>query len=107
MPGGDRTGPMGYGSRTGRGMGYCSGYSVPGYATPGFGCGFGRGRGWGRGWRWQAPYPYVPAVAPAPQFPVTAPTPENEMEYLEAAAKNLEEEMKSIKARIESLTSQK
>lgn len=63
MPGGDRTGPRGFGPMTGRGAGYCAGYSVPGYANPipgrggfGFGRGFGRGRGWfgrgfGRGWR--------------------------------------------------------
>jgi len=64
MPGGDRTGPMGEGPRTGWGMGYCG----PGAAAEvpagqvdvgrGFGPGFGRGggrgrggRGGGRGWR--------------------------------------------------------
>ncbi|BDC36635.1 MAG: hypothetical protein EF806_05065 [Candidatus Methanoliparum thermophilum] len=31
MPWGDRTGPMGLGPRTGRGLGLCSGYPVPGY----------------------------------------------------------------------------
>ncbi len=56
MPGGDRTGPLGAGPRTGRGLGYCSGSPVPGFMVPGFGrggCGFGwfRGRGGGRGWR--------------------------------------------------------
>lgn len=54
MAQGDRTGPMGQGSRTGRGFGFCSGYDTPGYAK-GFGggmqrgYGFGRGRGLGRG----------------------------------------------------------
>ena len=48
MPRGDRTGPMGMGSMTGRGSGFCNGFAVPGYANPvgfagGFGCGFGRG----------------------------------------------------------------
>ena len=73
MPRGDRTGPMGFGPRTGRGMGYCSGYPYPGFMTPGpgfgFGPGFGMGRGFGRGfgrgrgWRrggfsfWGYPYP--------------------------------------------------
>jgi hypothetical protein len=63
MPGGDRTGPLGMGPRTGRGAGYCGGIGIPGYANPlpgrGSGIGFGRGRGmWsrgsggaGRGWR--------------------------------------------------------
>ncbi len=31
MPGGDGTGPMGRGPRSGRGAGYCMGYSRPGY----------------------------------------------------------------------------
>jgi len=56
MPGGDASGPMGMGPRTGRGMGYCSGYDTPGYANGiprgggGFG-GMGFGRGGGRGFR--------------------------------------------------------
>ena len=53
MPGGDRTGPVGYGPMTGRAAGYCAGYGVPGYMNPipgfGRGMGFGRGRGFGRG----------------------------------------------------------
>ena len=67
MPGGDRTGPMGAGPRTGRGMGVCAGSSSPGYMNPppgqermmrrrqGMGRGFGRGRGGfgkGFGMRW-------------------------------------------------------
>jgi hypothetical protein len=59
MPFGDRTGPLGFGPRTGRAMGYCSGFPGPGSMNlvPGqgwFGFGRGRGRGWfggGRGWR--------------------------------------------------------
>jgi hypothetical protein len=55
MPGGDGTGPQGLGSMTGRAMGYCAGYTVPGTMNPG-GFGFGiRGRGAfggrGRGFR--------------------------------------------------------
>ena len=74
MPGGDRTGPLGWGPMTGRAAGYCAGYPVPGYLNPipgrgwfgvgrggfpwgggrgrffGRGFGFGRGRGRGRGW---------------------------------------------------------
>ncbi len=58
MPQGDRTGPMGQGSRTGRSLGFCSGHDTPGY-TRGFGegmhrkfgfeRGMGRGRGMGQG----------------------------------------------------------
>jgi len=61
MPAGDGTGPMGMGSRTGRGMGYCAGsgaagYDAPSWVNPGpgrrfYGRGGQRGRG-GRGGRW-------------------------------------------------------
>lgn len=47
MPAGDRTGPYGAGPLTGRAMGYCAGFPVPGFANPYWGGGF--GRGWGRG----------------------------------------------------------
>ena len=57
MPSGDRTGPTGGGSKTGRGLGYCADNDQPGYSQ-GFGRSFGRdfgwgwrGRGRGRGWR--------------------------------------------------------
>ena len=33
MPRGDGTGPMGMGPMTGRGMGYCTGYNWPRFAT--------------------------------------------------------------------------
>lgn len=48
MPGGDKTGPMGQGARTGRRLGYCSGNDAPGFER-GFGFGAGLGRGGGRG----------------------------------------------------------
>ncbi|HNV46683.1 MAG TPA: DUF5320 domain-containing protein [Spirochaetota bacterium] len=59
MPGGDRTGPLGHGSKTGRGAGFCAGYGVAGFQNVGAGFGYGRGRGFGgggyggggRGWR--------------------------------------------------------
>jgi len=35
MPYGDRTGPRGRGPRTGRGMGFCNGFDVAGYANRG------------------------------------------------------------------------
>jgi hypothetical protein len=50
MPRGDRTGPGGFGPMTGRGSGYCAGYSMPGFVNPWIpGGGRGRNRGWGRG----------------------------------------------------------
>jgi len=53
MPRGNGTGPMGQGPMTGRGLGFCAGYDMPGYTQPGFsGRGFGQGvwnAGFGRG----------------------------------------------------------
>jgi len=52
MPRGDKTGPVGQGSMTGRATGYCAGYNTPGYLNTccgkGFGGGFGRGREFGQ-----------------------------------------------------------
>ena len=110
MPGGDRTGPEGFGSRTGRGLGYCSGYNSPGYMNPGLGfrrgLGRGRGRGFGRGigfW-WQGirdPY-YRPQPNVYPQ-----PSKDEEKSYLENMVKGLEEELKAIKERIQELSKEK
>ena len=55
MPRGNGTGPMGMGSMTGRGAGYCSGNKASGFATAGRGAGswsgpgmgFAKGRCWG------------------------------------------------------------
>jgi len=51
MPQGDRTGPNGQGPMTGRRMGFCAGFNVPGFMNPDFGRGMGRGFGRGRGFR--------------------------------------------------------
>ena len=48
MPRGDRTGPAGMGSMTGRGAGFCNGFNSPGFfnrSTGGYGMGGGRGFG--------------------------------------------------------------
>lgn len=45
MPRGDRTGPRGMGSMTGRAAGYCAGYDAPGVANPAMGGGYGGGAG--------------------------------------------------------------
>lgn len=49
MPGGDGTGPLGGGPRTGRIAGFCAGADQPGYMNP-F-PGRGRRRGWGGNFR--------------------------------------------------------
>ena len=116
MPGGDRTGPMGLGPRTGRGAGYCSGSSTPGYLNPGpgLGRGFGRGRGlgrgfwgrgrgfWGRGFydNYYRPLSYDPVKYPQP-------TKEEEKSYLEDTVKDLEEDIKNLRNRIQELSKDK
>ena len=119
MPRGDKTGPQGLGSKTGRAAGYCVGYPVPGYMNPtrgygrGFSGGFGRrrGRGFGRG---RFVYPQPVGVQPAyPQQiqPIAQPqSPEQEVaalenyqKGLEAEKADLEQEMGGVKSRIEEL----
>lgn len=111
MPAGDRTGPWGYGPRTGRGLGYCSGYARPGYMTagPGWGLGrgFGRGRGMGRFFPfmspWGAPYRGYPYPPPAPYAASSAggyPPSVNEEEALSDEAAFLEAELDRIRERI-------
>ncbi len=123
MPGGDRTGPGGMGSMTGRAAGYCAGYSVPGYANPvggrmgfGGGGGFGRGRGWGRGFgrgrgfgfggtAYGYGVPYNP-VAYGGGYPYAQEvTPQQETDMLKDQAKAMQDELKAINERISELAS--
>ncbi|PKN60481.1 MAG: hypothetical protein CVU53_02860 [Deltaproteobacteria bacterium HGW-Deltaproteobacteria-11] len=104
MPRGDRTGPWGMGPMTGRGAGFCAGYSVPGFANaaPGgafFGRG-GRGRrnrffatgqaGWMRGGMGFGPF-----GAAAPEF-----SPEEEIRQLRQEADYMEKTLSGIRDRI-------
>jgi hypothetical protein len=105
MPGGDRTGPMGFGPRTGRAAGYCAQYPVPGCMNPIFGRDFGRGRGRGRrnlyyatgltGWQ-RGAYSY-------PQPMVQTVTKEQELAELKDMAENMENELKDIRKRIQEI----
>lgn len=95
MPGGDRTGPQGAGPRTGRGMGYCSGYANPAFMARG---GFGLGRrGAGRGWRHRFFATGVPGRATI--------APEQEAADLQAQAELLKTQLDAIQKRIEELNS--
>jgi len=122
MPGGDRTGPEGRGSRTGRAAGYCAGYPVPGYATPsvpGYGRGFGygrdRGRGFGRGYWgrgrgfWRRDYYPDPYYGPAPYYSdiYSEPSKVEEKSYLEDMVKGLKEELKVITERLQEISKEK
>ena len=113
MPGGDRTGPAGFGPMTGRGAGFCAGYPVAGYANAavpgrglGFGFGRGRGRGFGRGMgrSWAANaymygYPYQGGYAPADI------TPKQEADMLKNQAEAMKQEIEAINQRITELES--
>lgn len=128
MPGGDGTGPLGFGPMTGRRAGYCTGYQVPGSVNnvP-FGA---RGRGFRRA---SAPGPYIgrgrgglsrrmwssTRFASAPTQPYWEPvqaeqpiqsyqiTKEQEIQILEDEQKILKQELEEIKKRIEELKKQK
>ncbi|MFW6381176.1 MAG: DUF5320 domain-containing protein [Bacillota bacterium] len=111
MPAGDGTGPAGRGPMTGRGLGYCAGYQVPGYmnnAAPrrgfGRGRGFGFGRGYGRGF-YGAPYNpgYAPGYYNAPNPAASNYNQEDEVEYLKNTAKALEDELKAVRDRLDQL----
>ncbi len=102
MPGGDRTGPMGMGPMTGRGLGYCGGPGAPGYArgASGWGGGFGRGFGW-RFTRRPGPCFVAPRwAAPAGRWGAWQISREEELEYLKGQADMLKDELDAISGRI-------
>ncbi len=122
MPGGNGTGPGGMGPMTGRGAGFCAGYSVPGFMNPiggrlGLGLGWGRGMGMGRGMRrrplgypYSAGYgayggygmPYPQAGYGMPYEPLGAAgfSPKQELQMLQGQAEVMEDELDGIKKRI-------
>ncbi len=105
---------------TGRGVGFCAGFPVPGFMNPGFGGGwrgrgwFGRGRGGGRGWRnwfyatgltgWQRAAMGFPGPAPPTTAPQTM-SPEQEIEMLKAQAEAAADTLERIRRRIDELES--
>ncbi|SHH82478.1 hypothetical protein SAMN02745135_02295 [Caloranaerobacter azorensis DSM 13643] len=104
MPRGDRTGPMGAGPMTGRKMGYCAGYDVPGYMNAGYGRGYGRGFGrgfgrfcrrgfgFGRGFGWRA-------------FAYNAPSKEELKGYINEEIRFLKDQLDSLEKRLKDLDS--
>ena len=94
MPQGDRTGPAGQGSMTGRSMGFCAGFNSAGFMNGGFGRGMGRGRGFG--WRARAMQ-----VMPIQQPAVI--TEKQEKQFLEQDLVALKDEMKEIEERLKEL----
>ncbi len=114
MPGGDRTGPMGMGPRTGRQAGYCAGYAVPGFASSGYGGGFGSGRGGRRGCRNMFYMTGLPGWARVglggadtgmPPAGSHAMTREQELDLLKQQADQVAKTLDSIRQRINELES--
>ncbi|WP_207680441.1 DUF5320 domain-containing protein [Desulfonema magnum] len=126
MPRGDGTGPVGTGPMTGRSVGYCAGYSVPGYGNPilgrGFGRGFARGRGLGAGRGFgagrglgagrgfggpQMAWPGgVAGQMPYGQGNFAAQTQEEEKGLLQGQADLLQNQLNDIRKRLDELSSQ-
>jgi len=103
MPRGDGTGPNGQGPMTGRGMGYCAGFEVPGFMNPvGFRRGFGRGMGFGRGFRART---FMQPIAQPIQPQVITET--QEKQFLETELKEIEAEKQEIEKRLKELKIQK
>lgn len=97
MPGFDRTGPMGAGARTGRGMGNCADDEHPDVAPRGLG--FGRGRGWRRQARATGQPGWMRfGFAPDPAAP------SDEADLLTAQAKQLQAQLDVIQQRLTELS---
>ena len=105
MPGGDRTGPLGMGPRTGRALGYCAGFGIPGYANPALGRGYGMGFGHGRGWRNRFYATGVPGRMWFPGYPACYPQPDSasEQQVLRQQAEALKAELEVINKRLEQI----
>ena len=115
MPRGDRTGPAGIGPITGRGLGYCVGNAVPGFASSSYGRGFGRGFGldWRRGgYGYQAAYPaYAPPYAPWAYGynypPVPGQTAGPDLATLQSQAEQLQTILTNVQKQIEEMEAHK
>jgi hypothetical protein len=101
MPGGDGTGPMGYGRLTGRGAGYCAGFGVSGSVNPvEVGYGSGRGRRLRRMFH-GVPLPGCAYFGHPHVEPVTDVYVQKEL--LRRQAKILEEQLEQVKKRLSNL----
>ena len=116
MPYGDRTGPEGTGPRSGRGLGFCTGFNSPGF-TKGTPRGKGNARGRGRGRRFRTKADVNPREIPRSRNNVSNQysannnlnqfrnnlTREEEIEGLKRYAEDLKNELKQVEKRIENL----
>lgn len=113
MPGGDRTGPIGRGPRSGRSAGFCVGYEGSGISNRGHRQEGARGGRGGRGhcnrflatgapgWRYFAGNPTPGGMS----FSAQTGTPEDELDALKGQARYLESSLKELQVRMEALAS--
>lgn len=120
MPRGNGTGPDGLGPMTGRGLGFCAGYDLPGYMQGGFGgrrgayggyAGYGRGMAWrrGTGYRgygpgWGVHFRREPIYRQDP--PMQVQPYENESSFLKEQEQILRTELELIQQRLTKLEEQ-
>ena len=102
MPGGDRTGLLGAGPRTGRGLGYCGSDETPGFANPGFGLGMAWRRGWGGGFGWRHRF-FAMRRPDWGWLNYMPPTKEETTQALKTEADWLERQLEAINKRLEEL----
>jgi hypothetical protein len=100
MPGGDRTGPRGFGPMTGRRAGDCAGQDMPWMdnQAPGYRTRFGN-RGGGRGWRHRFYATGQPGWA---RVDVSTP-PEQELATLKEHAELLREQTELLREQLEQI----
>jgi len=106
MPRGNGTGPAGAGPKTGRGLGFCSGYGKPGYANSGSGRGL--GLGFGRGNRVNRParrgYRNISvAGSETADESINPASTEQQLKELKQQAEVLEKNLKTVINRIDQL----
>ena len=102
IPGGDQTGPMGAGPRTGHGLGCCSRDEASGFANPAFGPGIGWRRGWGGGFGWRHRFFAAGRTGWGyPRYP--PPTQEETLQALKSEEDWMKGQMEAINKRIEEL----
>jgi len=98
---GNRRGPFNEGPGTGRGLGFCSGYSEPGSFKNGFGRGMGMHRGKGFS---HHPHPYFHNYNNTGRFRgIERISPEEEKDILENRKESLNREMEFLNQRIQEI----
>lgn len=101
MPRGDRTGSMGKGSMTGRGIGFCASFAASGYANPAsYGCGLGKGPGFRRMFNTNGLPRGACFVFPNRAYSASG---TDEKDYLKRQAEILESRLEDVKKRIDEI----